>query len=159
MERFPRSVVAGLYAVLILAYGPEPAAARERLAGPVPATVTAVVDGDTLEVRARIWLGQEIATRVRLAGIDAPELRARCPHERALALRATDFLERRFGGRRTLSGIRLHDIENGKYAGRVVARVETADGEDLASLLLGAGLAQRYDGGRRTSWCAAGDAP
>ena len=157
MERSSRSFLAGLCVLLILACGPRPAAARERLAGPVPATVTAVVDGDTLEVRARIWLGQELATRVRLAGIDTPELRASCPQERALALRATDFLERRLGGGPVSTGVRLHDIENGKYAGRVVARVETADGEDLADLLLGAGLAQRYDGGRRASWCPTGD--
>lgn len=156
MERCPHRAAVRLFVALILAFGSGQAAARERLAGPVPATVTAVVDGDTLEVRARVWLGQEIATRVRLVGIDAPELRARCARERALALRAADFLERRLvTGGAASSRIRLHDIENGKYAGRVLARVETADGQDLARLLLAAGLAQPYHGGRRASWCAA----
>ena len=37
--------------------------AAERLAGPIPARVLAVIDGDTIEVQARIWLGQEINTR------------------------------------------------------------------------------------------------
>lgn len=160
MERFPHRPAVGLFVALILAFGSGQSTARERLAGPVPATVTAVVDGDTLEVRARVWLGQEIATRVRLGGIDAPELRSRCAQERALALRAADFLETRLAaGGAALSGIRLHDIENGKYAGRVLARVETADGQDLARLLLAAGLAQPYHGGRRTAWCAADQAP
>ncbi len=159
MGRFPRRAAVWFFVALILTFSSVQAAARERLAGPVPATVTAVVDGDTLEVRARIWLGQEIATRVRLAGIDAPELRARCARERALALRAADFLARRLAvGGPASSGIRLHDIENGKYAGRVLARVETADGQDLARLLLAAGLAQPYDGGRRASWCPASGA-
>ncbi len=34
------------------------AQAGERLAGPVPAEVVAVIDGDTLEVSAHIWLGR-----------------------------------------------------------------------------------------------------
>jgi micrococcal nuclease len=34
--------------------------AAEVLPGPIPAVVTEVVDGDTIGVRARIWLGQQI---------------------------------------------------------------------------------------------------
>ena len=133
------------------------ARAGERLAGPVPAVVTRVVDGDTLEVRARIWLGQDLAIRVRLAGIDAPEAGSRCAEERALALRARAFLAERLipepGGPPPL--VRLRDIRNGKYAGRVLARVEASAGLDLGAALLAAGLARRYDGGRRVPWCAA----
>ncbi len=62
--------------------------AVEVLSGPVPATVIEVMDGDTVKVRARIWLGQDLSTRVRLAGIDAPELNGGCARERALAERA-----------------------------------------------------------------------
>jgi endonuclease YncB( thermonuclease family) len=127
----------------------------ESLVGPVPAVVTAVVDGDTLEVRARIWLGQELATRVRLAGIDAPETRSDCPRERALAARAWAFLSARL--RPAESGgpaqVRLYDIRNGKYAGRVLARVESAAGLDLGRALLAAGLARRYQGRERAPWC------
>ncbi len=50
--------------------------AAELLPGPVTATVQEVIDGDTVAVRARIWLGQAIENRVRLAGIDTPELRS-----------------------------------------------------------------------------------
>ena len=49
-----------------------------------------VRDGDTLVVAARIWVGQEIVIDARINGIDAPELRARCPRERALAQRARE---------------------------------------------------------------------
>ena len=69
-----------------------PALAAEILAGPVPATVIEVIDGDTIAVQARIWLGQAIKTRVRLAGVDTPELRGDCPAERELAARARDRL-------------------------------------------------------------------
>ena len=133
------------------------AASGETLTGPLPARVVQVVDGDTLAVRVRIWLDHDVTTRVRLAGIDAPELRGACPEERKLARRAAAFLAARLsadaqGG----SAVRLHDVRYGKYARRVVARVETLAGEDLGAALLAAGLARPYDGGRRASWCEAG---
>ncbi|HEY4265726.1 MAG TPA: hypothetical protein VGM72_10435, partial [Micropepsaceae bacterium] len=58
----------------------------EALEGPVSAVVQRVVDGDTIEVRAAIWLGQSLTVRVRIDGVDAPELKARCPEERQLAI-------------------------------------------------------------------------
>jgi endonuclease YncB( thermonuclease family) len=42
-----------------------------------PAEVVRVIDGDTFEARVRIWPGMDVTTRVRLRGIDAPELHAR----------------------------------------------------------------------------------
>jgi endonuclease YncB( thermonuclease family) len=129
--------------------------AGEALAGPVPAVVTAVLDGDTLEVRARIWLGQELTTRVRVAGIDAPEALSDCLRERALATRARAYLSARLrpAGARAPAQVRLYEIRNGKYAGRVLARVESAAGLDLGRALLDAGLARSYDGRRRAPWC------
>jgi len=59
------------------------APAAERLPGPVLARVMTILDGDTLEVQARIWLGQAVTTRVRLDGIDAPELIGKCGAEGA----------------------------------------------------------------------------
>lgn len=153
---------AGLLAAAVLALaaaaGPGPAArAKERLVGPVPAEVIAVVDGDTLSVRAHVWLGQRVETLVRLAGVDAPELRGKCARERALAALARDFLAARLGPRDGVpGGVLLRDIRFGKFAGRVLARVEDAAGADLAELLLAEGLARRYGGRRRPSWCAAG---
>ena len=131
------------------------AGAPDSIDGPVLATVLRIVDGDTITVSARIWLGQRIETQVRLAGVDAPELRGRCARERDLAVRARDFAEARLNGRTVL----LRDIRFGKYAGRVVARVELAAGDDFAGDdfagdLIAAGLARAYGGGARNSWCA-----
>src|SRR3954454_8376143 len=53
--------------------------------GPISAELLRVIDGDTIEVRARIWLDLDLTTRVRLAGIDAPELNGGCAEERRLA--------------------------------------------------------------------------
>ncbi len=44
--------------------------------------VVRVVDGDTFDARVSVWPGIEISTRVRLRGIDAPEMRARCKESR-----------------------------------------------------------------------------
>ena len=129
-------------------------AVGESLAGPVPAQVTRVIDGDTLQVRARIWLGHEVATRVRLADIDAPESSAACPRARRLADEATAFVTAKLGlGDGETRQVWLKDIRYGKYAGRIVARVELVGGEDLGQALLAAGLAQPYDGRRRRPWC------
>jgi endonuclease YncB( thermonuclease family) len=126
------------------------AAAGEVLPGPIAARVLRVLDGDTLEVAARIWLEQELTVRVRLDGVDAPEARGRCPRERALALRAKDLIA---GAAR--DEVALTRIRYDKYGGRVVARVTGGDGRDLSESLLAEGLAHRYDGGHKRGWCDA----
>lgn len=122
--------------------------ASEALDGPVSATVERVVDGDTIEVRARIWLGQSLVVRVRIDGVDAPELKARCEDERRRAEQARDFLSRRLEG----ADVKLSRVAYDKYGGRVRADVADKDG-DIAHALLGAGLARPYRGERRRSWC------
>src|SRR3954468_23373837 len=72
--------------------------AANALDGPVPARVVRVVDGDTLEVEARIWLGQSVDVHVRIDGIDTPELHGACAEERQAALSARDFLKQRLAG-------------------------------------------------------------
>lgn len=135
--------------VVLFASGHLPASAREIVAGPIPARVIKVIDGDTLVVRARIWLGQEVETAVRLDGIDTPELKAPCAAERELAGRARDTIAALADGRRVV----LRDVRYGKFAGRVLARIETDSGQDMATVLLERGLGRVYRGGRRAGWC------
>ncbi len=125
------------------------ALAGETLPGPVLAEVLRVVDGDTLVVRAQVWLGHRVETLVRVSGVDAPERKARCAEERVLADRARVFVEEKAAE----GHIWLSDIRFGKYAGRVLARVRLATGADLSEALLAAGLARTYAGGKRQSWC------
>ncbi len=141
-------VLAAALAGGLLAPGPG-TAKGERLAGPVPARVLNVVDGDTLVVRARVWLGTRVEARVRIDGVDAPEARGKCADERRLAQDARAYL-----GELVKNGVVvLRDIRFGKYAGRVVARVETPDGLNVATALVDAGRARPYTGGRREGWC------
>lgn len=119
------------------------------IAGPVEAQVLRVVDGDTIVVRARIWLDQDIRTGVRLLGVDTPELNGKCEKESRLARKARDFVRDKLEGQT----VHLHDIDYDKYARRVVARVRFSESEYLSEVLLKAGLGHPYGGGKRASWC------
>ena len=122
--------------------------------GPTPAAVERVVDGDTVRMRVAVWIDQELTVAVRVADVNAPELfRPACPAEKAKARDAKAFVERFLEGREAV----LSDIRRGKYAGRVVARIE-ADGADLGAALVAAGLAVEEG---RGAWCmsAAGSSP
>lgn len=138
-----------LVAVAVTVGGSGAGFARDTLPGPIPAMVTEVIDGDTLAVRAVIWLGQEVETRVRLTGVDTPERRGKCAREKAMAEQARVLVTRLVADDR----VRLHDIQADKYGNRVRARVVAGDGTDIAGHLIAAGLARPYDGGTRQPWC------
>lgn len=53
------------------------AEARDVIKGPIEADVTRVIDGDTIEVSAKIWPDQRVSTKVRLNGVDTPD-KANC---------------------------------------------------------------------------------
>ena len=74
------ALTAAALIVAVLAALPSALSARERLPGPVQADVVQVHDGDTLQIRARIWLGQVINTKVRLAGVEGVSIAAQNPN-------------------------------------------------------------------------------
>lgn len=120
----------------------------DSIEGPVAARVDRIIDGDTIQVQAAIWLGQTITIRVRIDGIDAPEPEGRCAEERRLAALARDYLAQRVDR----APIKLTHIVYDKYGGRVRATVTDAKG-DVGAALLRAGLARPYHGERRAPWC------
>lgn len=126
-----------------------PASAAKLFRGPVEAIVVEVLDGDTFLAEAFVWPGHTVRVNVRIRGIDAPEMKARCGDERAAALRARDALVSMFGE----DPIAISNIAGAKYYGRVLADVTTADGQGVASVLLGEKLVRPYGGGRREAWC------
>ncbi|MBC8158496.1 MAG: thermonuclease family protein [Alphaproteobacteria bacterium] len=137
-------------AALVFWLGPcGDAISADHLSGPLAARVVRVIDGDTLVVRVQIWLDQEVETRVRLFGIDTPEIRGKCPEERRMALEARALVEK-FGGD---GEVFFRDVTYGKFAQRVVARVSSPLTGDFADALLRSGLARPYDGRRRLPWC------
>jgi endonuclease YncB( thermonuclease family) len=113
------------------------------------ATALSVIDGDTFEARIAAFPGQEIVTRVRIAEVDAPERRARCPAEQAAAEAATRALQRLIENR----PLTLTDLRGDKYFGRVLARVKSPGVGDVAEALIAAGHGRSYSGGKREGWC------
>jgi endonuclease YncB( thermonuclease family) len=126
-----------------------PSTAPNTLRAGHPVEVLRVLDGDTFEARVRLWPGLEITTKVRLRGIDAPELRARCDEERAKAIAARDTLQAILDQ----GDVGISTVTLDKYGGRVVADASTRATPDVSAELLGAGLARSYAGGRRDTWC------
>jgi endonuclease YncB( thermonuclease family) len=130
-----------------------PAAPAPRLPGgavtSLPAEVLRVIDGDTFEARVRVWPGLDITTKVRLRGIDAPEMRARCPAERVKAEAARDALKAMLAN----GPVAVSAVAPDKYGGRVVANTSTGAIADVSAELLGRGLARQYAGGHRDGWC------
>lgn len=118
------------------------------LAGPYPAEVLRVIDGDSFEARVRIWLDQDVTVTIRLAGIDAAERDAPCAGARLMARLAQAALAARLAP----GGVTLIDVDRDKYGGRVVARVRDAAGGDIADTLALAGLVRPY-ADRRPNWC------
>src|SRR5262245_6791871 len=155
MTVYRASNLPGLAAVLLLTFAAADEStpvsrrlASEALAGPVTATVERVVDGDTIDVIAHIWLGQTLAVRVRIDGVDAPEMKAHCAEERRMAVAARDYLDRRLSG----LDVTLTSVVYDKYGGRVRASISDGRG-DIAHALISTGLARVYRGERRLSLC------
>lgn len=136
-------------ALACLLAGLSHAAAFETIAGPVAARVVKVHDGDSFSVDALVWPGTVVSVAIRVRGIDAPELRSKCPHERWLAERAREMLARRL----SRGQIRLSNIDGDKYYGRVLADVVLDDGTDLAKALLENRSVRPYGGKKREGWC------
>ena len=107
-------------------------------------------DGDTIRFDLPKYppiAGDDI--RVRVNGIDTPEIQGKCEKEKYDANQAkemvTDILK-------DAEQIELKNMERGKYF-RIAADV-IVDGENLADILIEAGMAVRYDGGKKThKWC------
>ena len=114
-----------------------------------PVDVLRTIDGDTFEARVHLSPGVEPTTRVRLRGVDAPELKAACAEELELAEAAGDALRRLLGE----GGVTISNIGPDKYNGRVVADVATRRTDNVATALLAAGHARGYVRGRRGGWC------
>ena len=102
-----------------------------------------VVDGDTFEARIRIWLDQDLVRLVRIAGIDAPELKGHCPGKREAAEAARAFLAGLLP-----EEVILVEVHSDKYARRGAAALRLPGGEDVGAALLAAGHALPATGGR-----------
>ena len=96
---------------------------------------------------------------VRIAGIQAPEVRTRRACEKRDGYRARDYLRRVLAPDNT-EGYELRNIQRGKYF-RIVAEVfikRNGQWRDVAQIMLDAGHAMSYDGGTKSPWECTKDA-
>lgn len=99
-----------------------------------------VIDGDTFHYRGE---------KIRIADIDTPEVRGRCPYESELAARATARMEELLhAGPFELERIPGRDED--RYGRKL--RVVTRHGRSLGDQLVAEGLARTWSG-RREPWC------
>lgn len=114
----------------------------------------AVVDGDTFDGEVTRWF-ERIIIRVRVAGIDTPELHSSCARERDAAKAARDAVaELLLGPTSSSRTITLEGVQPDKYSGRYLATVKV-DGVPLSDILIQRGLGRAYFGGTRQPWCPA----
>ncbi len=113
--------------------------------------IVRVIDGDTFEARVHLWPGLDMTTRVRLRGIDAPEMKSACADELRMAQAATEALNLLLAD----GDVAIFNIGPDKYNGRVVADAATPRTPSVSSALLAAGHARAYQGGKRSGWCTA----
>ena len=122
----------------------------------IPPPATGYNDGDTIHVHLLRCLplpgGERVCgnVRVRLRGIDAPEIGKKAPAcERALGMKAKDELEHLLpvGARMTLTNIGREKF------GRPLATLITANGVDVAQHLLDMHLVRPSSGQKKQPWC------
>jgi endonuclease YncB( thermonuclease family) len=110
--------------------------------------VIRTIDGDTFLARVHQRGGRDLVARVRLRGIDAPEMKASCQDELDKAEAAGDALRNLLGQ----GGVTISNLGQDKY-GRVLADVATKRTADVSAALLAGGYARSYNGGHRDGWC------
>jgi endonuclease YncB( thermonuclease family) len=118
--------------------------------GIYPAEVLRIADGDTFEARVQVWPGIAITTKVRLRGVDTPELKARCQQERVKAEAARAKLASILAE----GSVELSRVGLDKFGGRIDAAASTRSTPDVSAAILQAGLGRSYAGGRREGWCS-----
>jgi endonuclease YncB( thermonuclease family) len=95
--------------------------------------VTSVQDGDSITV-LHLYQGKRIQRRVRVWGVDCPEIQGQ-----DFGARAKKFTSQRAFGKNVV--VAVEDVD---HFGRLVGRVALPDGTDLGGALLQAGLAWWY---------------
>jgi endonuclease YncB( thermonuclease family) len=111
--------------------------------GPYRGVVDSVHDGDTVNVKLDVGFDLTVYTRVRILGINAPELST------AEGKRARDYAQTLLA-----PGSDVMVISHGwdKYGGRIDGEVQFRTAGifvDFATTMLNAGQAKPYDGGPR----------
>ena len=111
--------------------------------------VISVYDGDTIRVNIDSFpdiIGKNI--RIRLKGIDTPEIKGKCQKEIDLAIMARDYLKTTIN---KSNQIELRNIKRGKYF-RIVGDLYL-DNTNISELMIKRKLGYKYLDGRKRNFC------
>jgi micrococcal nuclease len=111
--------------------------------------VNSIQDGDTFRVDIddiHPLIGKNI--RIRIRGVDSPEMKGRCRAEKKAAKKARRFLVKQL---KTYRKIVLKNSQRGEYF-RILADV-IVDGENLKEKILNSGNGVPYQAFKRPNWC------
>jgi endonuclease YncB( thermonuclease family) len=113
--------------------------------------IKGTIDGDTIATQLALPCPLCKAS-VRIRGIDTPEKgsRAKCTKEADLAALASGLTKQLIG---TATEMTVTDIKWDKYGGRIDGFV-FINGHSVGDELIKAGVAVRYDGKKKKSWCS-----
>jgi endonuclease YncB( thermonuclease family) len=132
-------IVRAVSAVLLLTLNISSASAESwHICGRFEKRITCVVDGDTFWFQGK---------KIRILGIDAPEVEGACRRETRLASEATAYLTSLLNS----GSVRIQFQGYDQY-GRHLAAVTVAAGP-VDQLMIASGFAEPYGSGRPAPWC------
>lgn len=117
----------------------------------IKSTINRAIDGDTIEIKLVELPPHLQKVKVRIYGIDTPESNylAQCAKEKEMGLEAKEYTKKALN---SAKHIEYNLIKADKYGSRYDGLV-LIDGKSLGDMLIEAGLARRYYGDKKTSWC------
>ena len=118
----------------------------------VDAIITRVIDGDTVEATVDCLFDiKKVEQKIRLYGIDTPELSSTKPEIRASAkaakVRLTELVQNKSVKLTSYKNIEA-DLDTDKY-GRYLAIINLEDGTNVNQLMLTEGYGKEYFGGKK----------
>lgn len=117
------------------------------------AQVLNVVDGDTVDVSLDLGFDVHMTHRLRLHGINAPELHSKNPAEKAAGQKAQEALKGLLAKDPAHSApVIVETIQDkAEKFGRFLARIKVGT-IDVNAEMIRLGHAKPYDGGKRQPW-------
>ena len=105
-----------------------------------------IVDGDTVDCVLDLGFGMFCKQRIRLHGIDAPEIHSKDQREKRLADESLGFVTRWIS--ENSKNLIVETFKDDKY-GRLLGRFRTQDGRCINDEMVKIGYAWAYDGGTK----------
>ena len=109
-----------------------------------------VIDGDTIAILNNKPDLSNLPLSIRILDIDTPEINGKCKAEKAKAQEAKLFLEGLVNNSKNKITYKIDGWD--KYGGRVLGNV-FVNGKNLSELMIAKGLARKYHGEAKSSWC------